>query len=78
MQPQKDKNGNIYFDIGTIHITCIKKTKNGEPGIRIEKNWIPLPQKEGDPISIEIPIPDKSAAFDLLKGIYKALEIIDL
>lgn len=44
----------------------------------IEKNWIPLPQKVGDPISVVIPIPDKGAAFDLVKGIYKALEIIGL
>ena len=67
----QDGRGNTYFDVENIRITCVPETFDGNPGLRIKAY-------KGQSNSLfsgaEIPIPDKSTAFDLLKTISKALE----
>ncbi|RLC02338.1 MAG: hypothetical protein DRI57_30170 [Deltaproteobacteria bacterium] len=67
----QDGRGNTYFDVENIRITCVPETFDGNPGLRIQAY-----KGQGNALfpGAEIPIPDKSTAFDLLKTISKALE----
>ncbi len=76
MSVAKDSKGNEYVDVGNIRITAIPKTwDKGKPGVRIQAY-----KGKGDALfqGAEIPIPDRQTAFELMKGMFKALERIGL
>lgn len=64
-----------HFDVSNVRITPVKKTWAGCPGLRIQAY-----RADGKRLYIgpEIPIPDTTAAFDLLKTIHQALEAVGL
>jgi hypothetical protein len=70
-----DNSGNEYFQVENIRITAVPKTWNNKPGLRIQAY-----KGKGDALfqGAEIPIPNKEIAYELIKAMAKALEIIGL
>ncbi len=71
MEAQKDKAGQVYFDVENIRITVIPKTWTGESGIRIQAY-----KGKGKKMfqGAELPLGKKSKAYDFLTAIHQALE----
>lgn len=71
MKTEKDKNGNVFFEVSNIRITCISETWNGEPGIRVQAYT-----GEGKKLhrGAELPVPGKDVAYSLIVAIAHALE----
>ncbi len=65
----EDRNGSAYFEVGNLRITCLAKSWDGNPGIRIQS------YREGGGLhrGAEIPIPDRKSAFELLEAVSQAL-----
>ena len=80
MDPKYDNTGKQYFDVGNIRITCLKKVswKNENiPGLRIQAYKDENRATDGLFPGPEIPIKDKRAAVDLIKGICDGIGGID-
>jgi len=70
MKAEQDGSGKTYFDVANIRVTCVEKTWSGQPGLRLQA------YKENGQLNpgAEIPIPDKSVAFDLVSAIMEAVK----
>jgi hypothetical protein len=68
---ETDSAGQSYTDVGNIRITRVAQTWNGQPGLRIQSYQVNGRLNPG----AEIPIQDKSAAFDLLRALLEALNV---
>ncbi len=69
MTAKTDSAGQKFFEMGNVRITCILKTFNGHPGLRIQacQNGKPM---QGP----EIPLADKADAFELVKAFLNGME----
>ena len=72
MDAQIDGSGNSYIDVRNIRITIVPQTWKGPPGIRIQA------YKENGQLfpGAELPVPDKTTAFDLLSAVSYALQAV--
>lgn len=64
-----DSAGQSYSEAGNIRITCVARTWNGQPGLRIQS------YKENGQLNpgAEVPVPDKATAYDLINALTEAL-----
>ncbi len=72
MSTGKDGAGNTYFEVGNVRITCVEKTFNGKPGLRIQAYQTNGRLNTGP----ELPIATKTTRFPLLRAIVEATELI--
>lgn len=70
MKVETDSAGNAYVDVENIRVTAVPKTWSGDAGIRIQA----YKGDGGLHRGAELPIPDKSTAYDFLRAIQRALE----
>jgi hypothetical protein len=73
MEQKIDGSGNNYFDVENIRITCLNETWAGTPGLRIQAYKA---DDKGLFMGAEIPIPSKEAAFNFVKALFAALEVV--
>jgi hypothetical protein len=66
---KSDRAGQKYFEVGNIRITCIPTTWNGGPGLRIQVKRLGRLLR-----GPEIPIADKTNAYELVKAFLCSLE----
>lgn len=64
-----DGAGQSYTEAGNLRITCVARTWNDSPGLRIQSYKANGQLNPG----AEIPVPDKAAAFDLVNALLEAL-----
>ena len=71
MEGKKDGNGQTYFDVGYVRITCKEETWQGCPGLNIRAY-----KEKGVHLGAEVPIRGQEDALDLLAVILEALRTV--
>lgn len=74
-QKNMDSSGNPYYECSNIRVTCLEKTHNGEPGIRIQayKNGESKALHQG----AELPLGNAAKKFEFLALICEALKLTE-
>lgn len=71
----KDQTGNEYFEVGNIRVTALDRTWDGVPGIRIQAY-----KGTGKSLFLgaELPIKDRDTAYEFIRAIVQALEVVGI